>query len=576
MGLGLENIQNKKLNISADGEGKSNLRSPIDVMRLERMGSFHPMRLSFSRQLLRRMAHEQWHVEITDWQINDQGHGHAVISAQTPDHVYSLVAFSHDLDDQERSDRVIAEKWDSTFTLVDGTPSPSDIAIMSDTVSKQEAGRQRPDQLTLSRANKSVRMFNHVVDRLSNGQQPDAKMVNQIGYVMRTTAVYGNGKFGIGDRAVVTKNPAMFGPFQAEMLTVFLIRHFSIALINHLAKVKGGDHAVSLDADLARHFGIGNATGLGMAPFLVHHQVLLHHWMQARETALARVLDQETIPDTAIADIKRLLARAQTYTHQWRVDDQVQSDRITQLEQDLITLNTWVSGDWGRRSFALAALMQAAMDELALEAQEMLVSILFEPFGKLIDDLGDEMAAKEQISVNTGIKTQDLKKHIEQDYDWALNCDLSDQEQSTLFWYVSEAKLEPRLGRRFEEDGADQEMPFDFAHQIQSLKNTLDASDNEMLAGFMLRHPEHRQIIRRVMNTAQYPYGEIRDNLVAATTRPIDMLRCKLSFFGASKFDPKSDLWTRITLFQGAPLVEDLSQEGSDDWLFSTLDIPAE
>ena len=111
---------------------------------------------------------------------------------------------------------------------------------MSDTVSKQEAGRQRPDQLTLSRANKSVRMFNHVVDRLSNGQQPDAKMVNQIGYVMRTTAVYGNGKFGIGDRAVVTKNPAMFGPFQAEMLTVFLIRHFSIALINHLAKVKGG------------------------------------------------------------------------------------------------------------------------------------------------------------------------------------------------------------------------------------------------------------------------------------------------------------------------------------------------
>ena len=277
-----------------------------------------------------------------------------------------------------------------------------------------------------------------------------------------------------------------------------------------------------------------------MAPFLVHHQVLLHHWMQARETALARVLDQETIPDTAIADIKRLLARAQTYTHQWRVGDQVQSDRITKLEQDLITLNTWVSGDWGRRSFALAALMQAAMDDLALEAQEMLVSILLEPFGKLIDDLGDEMAAKEQISVNTGIKTQDLKKHIEQDYDWALNCDLSDQEQSTLFWYVSEAKLEPRLGRRFEEDGADQEMPFDFAHQIQSLKNTLDASDNEMLAGFMLRHPEHRQIIRRVMNTAQYPYGEIRDNLVAATTRPIDMLRCKLSFFGASKFDPKS------------------------------------
>ena len=44
------------------------------------------------------------------------------------------------------------------------------------------------------------------------------------------------------------------------------------------------------------------------------------------------------------------------------------------------------------------------------------------------------------------------------------------------------------------------------------------------------------------------------------------MLRAKLSLFGATKFDPKSDLWTRITLAQGAPLAEDLANPDAQDW----------
>jgi hypothetical protein len=551
------------------------LRTADEVMRLERMGSFHPMRLSFSRQLLRRMAAERWQVEMADWQIDERGHGHAVITATGPDHTYSLVAYSHDLDDKDRSDRVIAEKWDATFSLVDGVPDADAIAMMADTVSKQEAGRQRHDQLTLSRANKSVRMFNHVVDRLAKGEQPDAEMVNAIGYVMRTTAVYGNGKFGIGDRVAIEDRAAMLGPFQVEMLTVYLIRHFSLALIEHLAKVKGGDQAAVLAPELARHFGIGNATGLGMAPFLVHHQVLFHQWMHTREVALARVLSQKSIRHDQADAIRSLVARAQRYTAQWRVDDAIQSDRITALEQDLQTLAAWVDGDWGGADHALSNLMAKAKQNLGLEAEEMLVSILLEPFGDLIDDLADAMSAREQVSVNIKATVGDALAALDRDYQWALALDLQDRNQQELFWYVSEAKLEPRLGRRFEEDGADQEMPFDIAHQIQRLQPDLEAAPQDMLlAEFMLAHPQHRYVLKRVVHTARYPYGEIRDNLVAATTRPIDMLRCKLSFFGASKFDPKSDLWTRISLFQGAPLVEELSPETSENWLFAAIDLP--
>ena len=64
------------------------------------------------------------------------------------------------------------------------------------------------------------------------------------------------------------------------------------------------------------------------------------------------------------------------------------------------------------------------------------------------------------------------------------------------------------------------------------------------------------------------PYAEIRDNLLDSEMRPIDLLRFKLSFFGASKFDPKSDLWTRITLFQGAPLPDQFTNDESDEWPF--------
>ena len=49
------------------------------------------------------------------------------------------------------------------------------------------------------------------------------------------------------------------------------------------------------------------------------------------------------------------------------------------------------------------------------------------------------------------------------------------------------------------------------------------------------------------------------------------MLRFKLSFFGASKFDPKSDKWTRVNLYQGAPLAEELPLGKNDDWWLPSL-----
>ena len=203
-------------------------RAPDVVMRLARMGASHPTRLSFLRSMLRRAGAENWRITRPVWSIGQDGFGHAVYRVDTPDSTLSLVAFSTYLAPENRTDRVIAEAWDTSYVLYDGIPDAAEIERLSKVAPRQEAARYTERDLTLSRANKSVRLFDHLVDALSRGTQPDVGLVDKVGYLMRTTAVYGNGKFGIADRERVIAHPALRGPFQAEMLTVWLIDRKSV------------------------------------------------------------------------------------------------------------------------------------------------------------------------------------------------------------------------------------------------------------------------------------------------------------------------------------------------------------
>jgi hypothetical protein len=163
----------------------------------------------------------------------------------------------------------------------------------------------------------------------------------------------------------------------------------------------------------------------------------------------------------------------------------------------------------------------------------------------------------------------DLRASIQNRYVWALARDYDIPEEQQYFWYYSEDKLEPRLGDRYTEPGAELEMPLAFGRDIAALENELaNVIPSTSVAVFLLAHPEFRHLVRRVQMTEHFPYGEIHDSLIASNVRPIDLLRFKLAFFGASKFDPKSDLWTRITMFQGAPMPDELDQAKADDWAF--------
>ncbi len=536
-------------------------RPPAQVMRLARMGCAHPTRLSFLRAVLRRMITEGWHFDRPVWDIDAKGVGRAVYRAIGPARTYSLVAFAHDLPDHLRSDRVIATAWDATFALFDGTPDADDLDRLAANVPLQEAGRVSGKELSLSRANRSVRLFQHVVDRLSVGQQPDGAEIDAVGYLMRTTAVYGSGKFGAADRAVIAERPELSGPFRAEMLSVWLTRAFTVDLAEHMAQVRGGGAAVRLDHDLRRRLGVGNSTGLGMAPFLVRHPTLLNNWMEAREEALARVRAQTHATPEAVNGLHAAAQAAQQNAATWHSDHPVQLEKLAELRRDLALIAAEVKrfpvGDrpWNR-------LWLWAEEALSLEGQEALLAMVLEPHGELVDDLADRMDADEAatFTLNGSISVADIRAGLMARYGWAMAQDYTAAEDIARFWYVSEEKLEPRIGERFAEDGAALEQPLGVGRMAADLARALaDWPGDQPLAGFLLAHPEHRLMARRVQQSANNPYAEIQDNLLAADMLPIDLLRCKLAFFGARHFDPRSDKWVRISLYKGEPYPEDLN-----------------
>ena len=556
------------------------LRPASQVMTLARMGSFHQSRLSFMRVLLRRLKTENWQFKQSRWLIDANGVGVATYEAIGPERSYTLVAFAHDLPAEKRSDRVIAEAWDATFTLHDGIISDADIERLGQNVPLQEAGRISDDEFVLSRANRSVRLFDYVRDCLAAGTQPDPATIEPIGYLMRTTAVYGSGKFGAADRDIWANRPEFSGSFQPELLAVWLIRSFTIDIVEHMAAVKAPTKAVKLDPDIRRRIGVGNSTGLGMAPFLINHPSLIHAWINARETALARVRAVAATDQAGLSRFLTMIAKAAKNADEWTTDSPYQHGKTQSLRDDLVRLDAFVRGIAADIEQPWDNIYRWGETNLSLEGQEQLVSLLLEDHGPLIDDLAIGMAADEaaHFRIDGSMRLSRLRQMMDTAYSWTNGIDYSQNDALARVWYVSEEKLEPRLGERFEEPIEPYEQPLapgrDAVRVMKAIDQWIETpakSGEDNVAVFLLKHPEHRHIVRRMQTVFALPYAEIQDNTISAEMQPIDLLRCKLSFFGASKFDPRSDRWLRITMYQGAPFPDELAMLDPDSLFYPPL-----
>ena len=549
-----------------------NLRDPKILMKLSKLGSFHQSKLSFLRSFLNEFR--DWEYRRDLFNLNQNGYGRVVYSFSKNNRTYSLICFANEIKDEERSDRVIATKWDAAFTLHDGIPTDQDIDRLANEVPKQEVGRLSYKELTLSRANKSLRLFKYVVDCLSNGQQPDVNKLSKVGYLYRTTAVYGSGKFGLADRFRIKNRDEILGPFRLEMMLVYLVRQFTFDQVNHIAKNRNPGLAVQLDPNICRNLGIGNSTGLGMAPFIVNHPELLNNWILARETALKKIRQIEKVSNKDFNIFKDCLIKSLKNVTSWHTESEFQNNKIKGLLNDLEKFIDFLNkSSLENKPFLFNEIYSWVEGNLNDECIEYIVSMMMEPYDKIVNPLLKNMSADEELNFNIPIDrtVEELRNIIEQNYSDILKIDFSKNENNQNFWFISKNKEEPRLADRYKDHGSDLEQPLAIARDIKKLYEILFISKNSLTVGkFLMDHNEFRHVVRRAFITEKFPYAEIQDNTIGSNLMPIDMLRLKLSFFGALKFDPRSDKWLRICMFQGAPLPNELKSFDSH-WVYNSL-----
>jgi len=548
---------------------KIELRNPNIIMKLSRLGSFHQSKLSFLRSFLSEF--KDWDYKRDLFDLDQNGYGESVYSFKKKNRVYSLVCFANELKDEERSDRVIATKWDAAFTLYDGIPSKDDIKRLKNEVPKQEVGRLTFKELTLSRANKSVRVFNHVVESLSEGKQPDLDLLSKVGYLYRTTAVYGSGKFGLADRFRIKNREEINGPFRLEMMLVYLVRQFTFDQVNHVAYYKNPKKAVKLDEQICKNLGIGNSTGLGMAPFIVNHPTLLNNWILSRETALKKIREIKIVENEDNELFIDCLKKSLKNITSWNTDSEYQQNKIKLLLKDVKKFINYIENNFDFKiEYPFNEIYLWLEQNACEECIEYVVSIMMEPYSDITEPLVSNMSSDEDryFNIPTNRTVKELRDIIETRYPNILDINFDQKENYQNFWFISKNKEEPRLADRFAEHGSDLEQPLAVARDIKKLyEELLSLKENLTIAEFLSLNSELRHVVRRAFIVEKFPYSEIQDNTIGKDIVPIDMLRLKLSFFGALKFDPRSDKWLRICMFQGAPLPNKLKNY-DEQWVY--------
>jgi len=538
------------------------------------MGTARATRHSFNRSFLRTAARQRWAVDRTDWQVDDAGRGRFVYRVATPTHVFHLVGFSQVLDESQRTDRVVARSWDVTAALVEGEVDDDLLEVLTREVPRQEAGRAPVGTLVWTRANRSARFFDAVAEALAAGHQPDPAALGDGAYVLRSTAFYGNGKFALtGFDGYPTEHPLAL-PYRAQMLTAWLLREFSYDLVEHCARARN-PKAVPLSGAWRRYFGLGNATGLGMVPYIVNHPTVLDAWCALRELPLAHALARP-VTHEAVDRVLELLARAERYFSRRAAlptapypDLGTLADGLGRLREALTEYRATGCLD----GVAPTDPWRAAQDRAAAESNEVravLDTVLVEDTAELDDDVEALLRCCEEQTWDPATTCARARDQLQRTYGWTRRLDLTSSSATARFWFTSQDNEEPRRGRRGVDPGVEVEHPLGVARDVAALLDDLDqAPGDDPLADFLLTHPWHRGALGRALSLVEVPYGEVRTNLPAADFLPLDLQRFQLAVYGMDNYSPQSTDWLRVTLNSGAPRAADIRAGVTDDWLFA-------
>jgi hypothetical protein len=345
-------------------------------------------------------------------------------------------------------------------------------------------------------------------------------------------------------------------------------RQFSHDLVDHMAARRSGAAAVPLHRALKRYLGVGNASGLGLVPFVIRHPQRIHNWCMARESVLVRAKSMPA-DGVAIARLADIIGRAIAY---YSDGIQVRPGVFAgsaRLIADLERLNARIAAQGDALSWS--TLCQWAAETLHPEALETLHSALIELYPDLCDDALAMMrrGAVPPESVDPTQSAAELLDLVEKHYDWALAIDRTTPQSRQHFWYLSADNLEPRHGVRGVDPMEEYETFVDVAGAMQSLADALRAAPpGQTLDRLLFARPDLRHAVARAQASADYPYGEVRANIIDADFEPCHLIRFLLTIYGMEKLDPQSRLWVRGTFLQGAPLADDIAAGDAGDWIY--------
>ena len=550
-------------------------RPPAVLMAPERLSVLQTSRLSATRLLMAKAIRERWRIERLEWKLDARARGTAHYRIHTPAMPFDLVALSNEPKMEGRMGRIIGQAWDMMGALIEGPVSAADAQSTRDEIPKLYAGRASPGTLIWCRANRSARVFNHTVESLAAGRQPDVPTLADACYLMRNTGLDGNGTFGTRSFRALEDTHPLRRPLDAQMLCAYMMRVFSVDLVEHLARVRN-PKAAALAPEIERFLGVGNGSALGLNLFANNHPRLLDAWLSAREQAIVAGKSLRLgARDPQLARLVRLIERAATFRREDRMEyERFTASSVIASDLDKIHAAARVLHDTGKVNGAvpelpLSALADAVESGVHAEAHETLLALYTELVPDLCDRLAETFGVDEEYATEPEMSIGRLRDLLRAEYAWAFGMDLDSDASRRYVWYKSATAEEPRRGPRAE-SGNVFNLGLDLPRLVVALERAIAERPGSMsVARFLLEHPELRFIASRVQSLSGLKYHSPHMNMMGEELIPCDITRLiNITIHGLDKTRDYMQRALRGVIYQGAPTRNDLAAGADPDWFW--------
>lgn len=556
---------------------------PMIVMDPRNLGAMQPNRLSASRSFIAKMTRENWRIERELLELDDRGNGRARYAISTPEGSITFLAYLSEPSGKNRTGRIIGTSWDMIGALIDGVATSEQVRETEEELPRLYEGRATPNTLVWFRSNQSLRIFRAVRQSLARGQQPDAKELSRVGYVMRNTGLDGNGTFGTTPFAGIGPDHPLRTSYHAQMLSAYLMREMSADLVEELAFKDSPATAVRLDPAVRRLIGVGNGSALGLAMLVYNRPVLVNAYISAFLDVLDHVLTTGSLcTGDTFDELERLLSRTIRYRSFLTTSYRFFTSNM-EIVGDLRRIRAMVRA--GRRGeihtemgeTALGAIHREATGRVSKEALHSFNTLLLELVPEYCDEVGGKyLDFTEELDLDPRTTLAETRETIDTHYSWATRMPLNDEYFRDRVWYQSRAAEEPRSGPREEVPEA-HELIQSYPVQIRRLLEAMEGKDaNSTLGELLFANPELEYISRLILGLRDKPYAVPHADPHDTDFIPVWIIRFVNSFIhGLDRTEDHMGRDVRGIIFENAPYRDAIGIDGDSEWWWSYDALPS-